>query len=1034
MSDLASHPTDQILQSYGLGKLDDASAASVNEHLDSCPECQRRVAEVAPDSFLGRLRKAPELPDTSATDKSQFGASLIGNRAGEAGPPPAAETLPPGLAEHPDYEVVRELGQGGMGTVYLAKNRLMGRLEVLKVVSGHLMNRRGVTERFSAEIRNAARLHHTNIVTAYSASRAGESIVFAMEYVEGLDLSRLVKAKGALPVANACNYIHQASLGLQHAHELGMVHRDIKPSNLMLARQANRAIIKVLDFGLAKVKSEGAVDGGLTHEGQMLGTPDYIAPEQIRDARDADIRADIYSLGCTFYYLLMGKPPFEANSLYEILQAHHSMDAMPLNLGRPEVPVELAALVAKMMAKEPERRFQTPAEVARELTPFFKKASAPIKSLNPGLSKNDQTGTIDGKRAVISVPNESIPNSGPINHSGTARSSGIAATADRQRPDDARETARVMADALAFSGQTQRRVWRSVAAGVLVLGLVVALAATWIWSVKTAKGELVFSDLPAQAEVTIDGEVCTVEWASGKVQAKVTVAPGTHKIEVTHDGIEIVSEQEVTIAAGEKRPIKVQFVNSESSPRQKNLPLTSDDSAATKAIKRRLEKVIRINFVEETPLDEGLKYIKEKTKEPNQRELPIYVDPVGLSEADKTMASPFAINTVYEKSPLRITLRRILGQLGLDYCVKDGVLFIGSPDGTERERRDLPILAVDAKPETAMVLKFLERPLRMSFESETPLENVINYIKESTKVGDKNFAFDIELSPIGLSEADKTAASPVRMLDLEGVPLKTTLRLLLRQLDLAFYVEEGVLIITSAESVQKTLKGVEGKDKSELKRAVPAENVQENPNDGAEAGGLAKEAGASKSAPLFDGTQNGWEDLLPNGSKWSVSEGILEGKGGGDKKPALFLYERQTYANFRLRVQFRFPEEGGAWIEVRRSPVGNNSNGYMIFISSGATTDGGLPPTGSITKLYNYEYGTGLGWAKRAESDPVPVNEWRTLEIVALRGRIISSMEGKTLADYTDAVGWYGSGGIAIGARGDSRIQLKDIRIEELGE
>ena len=110
--------------------------------------------------------------------------------------------------------------------------------------------------------------------------RFGESIVFAMEYVEGLDLAKLVKAKGPLPVANACNYAHQAALGLQHAHEHGMVHRDIKPSNLMLAKQGNRAVIKVLDFGLAKVKSEGAVDGGLTHEGQMLGTPEYVAPEQ----------------------------------------------------------------------------------------------------------------------------------------------------------------------------------------------------------------------------------------------------------------------------------------------------------------------------------------------------------------------------------------------------------------------------------------------------------------------------------------------------------------------------------------------------------------------------------------------------------------------------------------------------------------------------------------------------------------------------------------------------------------------------------
>ena len=114
-------------------------------------------------------------------------------------------------------------------------------------------------------------------------------------------------------MAHACYFIHQAALGLQHAHERGMVHRDIKPANLMLAAQGKRGVVKVLDFGLAKAPSEEPIDGGLTHEGQMLGTPDYIAPEQIRDAQKADIRADIYSLGCTLYYLLTGGPPFQGN-------------------------------------------------------------------------------------------------------------------------------------------------------------------------------------------------------------------------------------------------------------------------------------------------------------------------------------------------------------------------------------------------------------------------------------------------------------------------------------------------------------------------------------------------------------------------------------------------------------------------------------------------------------------------------------------------------------------------------------------------
>ena len=167
--------------------------------------------------------------------------------------------------------------------------------------------------------------------------RIGDSIVFAMEYVEGLDLSRLVKTKGPLPIAHACNFVHQAALGLQHAHEKGMVHRDIKPSNLMLSRSGNRAAIKVLDFGLAKVKSEGDVDGGLTHEGQMLGSPEYVAPEQTIDARNADIRADIYSLGWLLYCHLDGWTTFSGNEPLRAAASppHSIISCLPLNVARP---------------------------------------------------------------------------------------------------------------------------------------------------------------------------------------------------------------------------------------------------------------------------------------------------------------------------------------------------------------------------------------------------------------------------------------------------------------------------------------------------------------------------------------------------------------------------------------------------------------------------------------------------------------------------------------------------------------------------
>jgi serine/threonine protein kinase len=396
---IAPHPNDRVLHAYGLGKLDDpAVAAAVDSHLEACEACQRRVAELSGDSFVGRLRDAGDGPRADSAPPSA--APGPPHSHVPKGPDPAlAGTLPPELTENPQYEILRELGRGGMGVVYLARNTLMDRLEVLKVLNKEMLERKGTYDRFLREIRAAARLNHLHVVAAYSAVQMGRLLVFAMEYVDGADLSCLVKARGPLPLAHACSFIAQAALGLQHAHERGMVHRDIKPGNLILTRQGKRGIVKILDFGLAKATSENPIDAGLTREGQMLGTPDYVAPEQTLDAQKADIRADIYSLGCTLYYLLSGGPPFHATSLYEILQAHHSMEARPLNLVRPEVPWELAAVVGRMMAKEREQRYQTPAEVAGALKPFFTN-----KSAGPGGVKTEVSPSGEHAAVVEGAP------------------------------------------------------------------------------------------------------------------------------------------------------------------------------------------------------------------------------------------------------------------------------------------------------------------------------------------------------------------------------------------------------------------------------------------------------------------------------------------------------------------------------------------------------------------------------------------------------------------------------------------------------
>jgi serine/threonine protein kinase/DNA-binding beta-propeller fold protein YncE len=426
------HPSDRNLRAYANGELDAAFAEAIVQHLDACEDCLLKVASISSDGFLDAFRRARSGVSltTGGIDPRIAGSDLVigsGLPSTEGGTSTSsvADKFPEALVDHPDYKILRVLGRGGMGVVYLAHNDLMSRDEVLKVMDSSLIERPEALKRFQREIQLVARLRHDNIVTAYRAIRAGSHLVLAMEYVEGIDLDRIVKiriagGKGPLPVSNACYYAYQAALALQHAHEHGMVHRDIKPANLMLAAKGGRPIIKVLDFGLSKASYESPdVDTGLpsskallgdsplvTVIGQVLGTPQYIAPEQINDSQGADIRADIYSLGCTLYYLLSGGPPFLAQTLYDMLQAHQSMEAKPLNFVRTEVPATLAALVAKMMAKEPSRRFQTPGEVALALEPFFRKRAEPAllqPPIEPGPPAESAENTTEADTHNIST-------------------------------------------------------------------------------------------------------------------------------------------------------------------------------------------------------------------------------------------------------------------------------------------------------------------------------------------------------------------------------------------------------------------------------------------------------------------------------------------------------------------------------------------------------------------------------------------------------------------------------------------------------
>ncbi len=245
----------------------------------------------------------------------------------------ALRVSPAVFPELPGYEILGEAGRGGSGVVYKARQLSLQRLVAIKVVPLGMDREDQIISRFHQERLLVALVKHANLVAAYDAGEIAGLPYFVMEFVEGTGLDALVSQRGPLPVAEACEVIRQAALGLQHLHEHGLVHRDVKPSNLMLTPSG---LVKVIDLGLARVVSGSAQDRQLSLPGQFLGTFDYMAPEQFDDCHTVDIRADIYSLGCTLYHLLAGGPPFVAcSSPYKKLKAHAEAPAPPITRSDP---------------------------------------------------------------------------------------------------------------------------------------------------------------------------------------------------------------------------------------------------------------------------------------------------------------------------------------------------------------------------------------------------------------------------------------------------------------------------------------------------------------------------------------------------------------------------------------------------------------------------------------------------------------------------------------------------------------------------
>jgi hypothetical protein len=302
--------------------------------------------------------------------------------------PPAAPDAPPALE---GFEILEELGRGGMGIVYKARQRLAGpppswRTVALKVIRPERLTHPETLARFRREAQAAARLSHPNVVAVYGADQAGDVHYLAMEFVPGVTLQRLVDEQGPLPVARACDFVRQAALGLQHAADMALVHRDVKPANLMAVIPPGgplppRPLIKLLDLGVARLAQLHDLPEDtlttLTRDGAVIGTPDYVAPEQLEDPRAVDIRADLYSLGCTFYFLLAGHVPFPGGTLLQKLDRQRWQTPPSVDQLRPEVPKAAAAVVRRLMAKHPDDRYAAPGELAAALEQLTRTGDLP---------------------------------------------------------------------------------------------------------------------------------------------------------------------------------------------------------------------------------------------------------------------------------------------------------------------------------------------------------------------------------------------------------------------------------------------------------------------------------------------------------------------------------------------------------------------------------------------------------------------------------------------------------------------------------
>ena len=428
-----------------------------------------------------------------------------------------------------DYVVLDRIGQGGMGQVFKAKHRVMDRVVALKTLPAAATNSKLAVQRFHREVQVAARLVHPNIVTAYDAGESQGLHYLVMECVEGDDLGAAVKQRGRLPANTAIDYIIQAAKGLEYAHKQKVIHRDIKPSNLLLDREGT---VKVLDMGLARLNQAiGPLDQTeqetLTGTGQVMGTIDFMPPEQAENTKKADERSDIYSLGCTLYYLLTGRAVYGGDTTVMKILAHRETAIPSLRTELPKVSEQLDAIYQKMVAKKPDDRYGSMTEVIAEL----EKCASPPEDIPE--TETFHGFTPKGKLAGDQSLNLDLPVISPVDEF------------RRGRPKKASKV----------KLEKNHIIYGSVALGVLLLLGLLGV----VFSMRTPEGTLIVEVNQADAEISVDEGKVTLKSTSDKEPVEVEVEEGKHTLKITKGGFRtFASEFEIT--SGGEEVIRVTLV------------------------------------------------------------------------------------------------------------------------------------------------------------------------------------------------------------------------------------------------------------------------------------------------------------------------------------------------------------------------------------------------------------------------------------------------------------------------------------------